>query len=58
MRALGTVVGLADYGLFVRFYGDMKGLVHISELGLEPGTEPAATFKIGQVRPAAATASS
>ena len=56
MRALGTVVGLADYGVFVRFYGDMKGLVHISELGLEPGTQPAAAFKIGQVRPAATTA--
>ena len=54
MRALGTVVGLADYGVFVCFYGDMKGLVHISELGLDPGTEPAAAFKIGQVSSAAA----
>ena len=49
-KSHGTVCGVQNYGVFVAFYGDVKGLVHASELGLEPGESPEAAYHIGQVR--------
>lgn len=49
-RAHGTVDGITDFGIFVRFYGDMRGLVHVSELGLEPGVKPTNAYAVGQVK--------
>lgn len=48
-KAQGVVTGSTTYGCFVRFFGDVKGLIHFSELGLAPGKKPADAFEIGQV---------
>ena len=51
LKAHGIVNGFTSYGMFVHFYGDIRGLVHISEMDLEPGAQPSEAFKIGQVGP-------
>ena len=43
------MTGLTAYGCFVRFYGDVKGMIHASELGLAPGKTPSDALKVGQV---------
>ena len=48
-KAQGVVTGSTTYGCFVRFFGDVKGLIHFSELGLAPGKKPADAFEVGQV---------
>lgn len=48
-RAYGCVNSIRDYGVFVNFFGDMHGLAHVSELGLDPDVMPAEAFSIGQV---------
>lgn len=50
-KAQGTVHGFADYGCFVKFYGDISGMIHVSELGLLPGKKASDAYAIGQVRP-------
>lgn len=47
--AVGTVDGVSDFGVFVHFYADIKGLIHVSELGLSSGTTPADAHSVGQV---------
>ncbi|MCO5547404.1 hypothetical protein L7F22_000852 [Adiantum nelumboides] len=45
----GWISGVEDYGCFVCFYNSVKGLVHRTELGLDPGVEPKSVFQTGQV---------
>lgn len=46
----GFIVCIKDFGCIVRFYGDVKGLVPMSELTLEPTNNPQGLFYVGQVR--------
>lgn len=48
-KVQGIVTGFTTYGCFVRFFGDVKGLIHSSALGLGPGKKPADAYEIGQV---------
>ena len=48
-RAHGYVTGVQDYGVFVCFCGDLRGLAPVSELGLPAGQRPSQGFKVGQV---------
>lgn len=48
-KVQGFVTGFTTYGCFVRFFGDVKGLIHSSALGLGPGKKPADAYEIGQV---------
>eukprot|EP00250_Pteridium_aquilinum_P021384 c25103_g1_i1 orf=322-6036(-) len=45
----GWISGIEDYGCFICFYNNVKGLVHRTELGLDPGVKPESVFQIGQV---------
>jgi small subunit ribosomal protein S1 len=45
----GTVVGIVDFGLFVRFDSDLEGLVHVSEIAWKKSDKPQADYKIGDV---------
>jgi rRNA biogenesis protein RRP5 len=47
--AHGFVTGVQPYGVFVAFYGQLRGLAHVSHLGLEGGQAPADAFAPGQV---------
>ena len=47
--AHGFVTGVQPYGVFVAFYGQLRGLAHVSHLGLEGGQTPADAFAPGQV---------
>ena len=44
----GTIVGIVDFGLFVRFDEELEGLVHISELAWKKIEDPRKEFAIGQ----------
>lgn len=44
----GTVVGVVDFGVFVRFDDDLEGLVHISEIAWKKVEDPRKDYKIGQ----------
>ena len=44
-RSHGYVTGITDYGVFVGFYGGLKGLVHAKELDGKPQD----CFETGQV---------
>jgi len=44
----GTVVGVVDFGVFVRFDDDLEGLIHISEIAWKKVEDPRKDFKIGQ----------
>jgi len=44
----GTVVGVVDFGIFVRFDDDLEGLVHISEIAWKKVEDPRKDYKIGQ----------
>lgn len=46
----GFIVCVKDFGCIVRFYGDVKGLVPLSEMTSEPTKNPQSLFYIGQVR--------
>ncbi|KAK9832620.1 hypothetical protein WJX81_004603 [Elliptochloris bilobata] len=48
-RAHGYVTGVQDYGVFVGFCGDLRGLAPVAELGLPAGQRPSQGFKVGQV---------
>ena len=46
----GTIVSIQEYGLIVRFYGDVKGLVSKTELSsTQVILDPSSAFKLGQV---------
>ena len=45
----GVITGVADYGVFVVFCGNVRGLAHVSELGLSKEETPQACFDVGQV---------
>ncbi len=49
-RAHGYVTGVQDYGVFVAFCNDVKGLAPALHLGLDNGKDPAKHFPIGKVR--------
>lgn len=42
----GTITGVVDFGVFVKF-GDLEGLVHISELAWQRIENPKDLFKVG-----------
>ena len=44
----GKIVGIVDFGLFVRFDEDLEGLVHISEISWKKIENPYKEYKIGQ----------
>lgn len=44
----GHVVGVVDFGVFVRFDEDLEGLIHISEIAWKKVEDPRKEFKIGQ----------
>eukprot|EP00850_Spirogloea_muscicola_P009207 SM000051S17567 [mRNA] locus=s51:399348:414396:+ [translate_table: standard] len=45
----GVLTGVKDYGCFVSFYNNVKGLAHRSELGLDADSLPSKAFEVGQV---------
>lgn len=45
----GEVVRFVPYGVFVRIYDDINGLIHLSELTDEKGSTPNDVVKIGQL---------
>jgi predicted RNA-binding protein with RPS1 domain len=45
----GFVTGAQKFGVFVCFCGGVKGLAHVSELGLVEGQSPVDAFQVGQV---------
>uniref|UniRef100_A0A667XVP7 Protein RRP5 homolog n=1 Tax=Myripristis murdjan TaxID=586833 RepID=A0A667XVP7_9TELE len=45
----GYIVSIREFGCFVRFYNDVRGLVPVSELSSEPIINPKEVFYVGQV---------
>ncbi|KAH0904854.1 hypothetical protein HID58_044357 [Brassica napus] len=45
----GWITKIEKNGCFVRFYNGVQGFVARFELGLEPGSDPASVFHIGEV---------
>jgi small subunit ribosomal protein S1 len=43
----GTITGVVDFGIFVKFGEDLEGLVHISELAWQRIDDPRNLFKVG-----------
>ncbi|XP_069045275.1 protein RRP5 homolog isoform X2 [Lepisosteus oculatus] len=43
------IVSVKDFGCIVRFYGNVKGLVPVGELSMEPKVIPEKLFYVGQV---------
>jgi rRNA biogenesis protein RRP5 len=48
-RAHGCVTGVTDHGVFVEFYGGLKGLVPPSEAPAADGADLATAYSVGQV---------
>lgn len=44
---VGTITGVVDFGVFVKF-GELEGLVHISELAWQRVENPKDLFRVGQ----------
>jgi ribosomal protein S1 len=44
----GSVVGVVDFGIFIRFDEDLEGLIHISEIAWKKVEDPRKDFKVGQ----------
>jgi small subunit ribosomal protein S1 len=42
----GKITKIADFGIFVELDGDVEGLIHVSEVGLEPQARMEDKFKI------------
>jgi small subunit ribosomal protein S1 len=42
----GKVTKIADFGVFVELDGDVEGLIHVSEMGLEPQARMEDKFKV------------
>ncbi|XP_073698661.1 protein RRP5 homolog [Garra rufa] len=45
----GVIVSMKDFGCIVRFYGDVSGLVPLSEMSTERVADPQELFFLGQV---------
>ncbi|KAJ0242497.1 S1 domain-containing protein [Hirschfeldia incana] len=45
----GWITKIEKHGCFVRFYNGVQGFVARFELGLEPGSDPASVFHVGEV---------
>lgn len=48
-RAHAVVTGIKDYGVFLRFYGDLKALAPLRELSLGTEQDPAKVYSLGQI---------
>jgi len=44
----GTIVKVTDFGVFLALEGDLEGLIHSSELGIEQSDQPERHFTVGQ----------
>jgi small subunit ribosomal protein S1 len=44
----GTIVKVTDFGLFLALEGDLEGLIHSSELGIDRSDQPERHFTVGQ----------
>jgi rRNA biogenesis protein RRP5 len=44
----GFITGFEDYGCFVSFYNDVKGLAHRKDLGIDAGVKADTVFEVGQ----------
>lgn len=49
LRTYGYITGIKAYGIFVSFFGGMKGLAHTAELPLGPEQTPKEAYQVGQV---------
>ena len=49
IRSHGYITGIKPYGIFVSFFGGMKGLAHTAELPLAPEQAPKDAYQVGQV---------
>ncbi len=49
IRSHGYITGIKPYGIFVSFFGGMKGLAHTAELPLAPDQTPKDAYQVGQV---------
>lgn len=47
MECEGTVVAIADFGVFVRLQDGIEGLIHLSEISWQRFKHPSQKFKIG-----------
>ena len=45
----GEVVRYVPYGVFVRVYDDINGLIHLSEIGAKNIDNPVNALKLGQI---------
>jgi DNA-directed RNA polymerase subunit E'/Rpb7 len=44
----GSIIGIVDFGLFVRFDEDLEGLVHISEMSWKKVENPYKEYRVGE----------
>ncbi len=44
----GVIVGVVDFGIFIRFDEDLEGLIHISEIAWKKVEDPKKEYKVGQ----------
>ena len=49
LRSYGYITGIKAYGIFISFFGGMKGLAHTAELPLAPEQTPKDAYQVGQV---------
>lgn len=49
LRSYGYITGIKAYGIFVSFFGGVKGLAHTAELPLAPEQTPKGAYQVGQV---------
>lgn len=47
--SIGVVAGLQDYGIFVNFFGNVSGLLPVSELGIQGKQKVEDLYKLGQI---------
>lgn len=45
----GQVIRFVPYGVFVKVYDDINGLIHLSELGIDRGADLKEVVKLGQM---------
>ena len=44
----GSIIGIVDFGLFIRFDEDLEGLVHISEMSWKKVENPYKEYRVGE----------
>ena len=49
LRSYGYITGIKAYGVFISFFGGVKGLAHTAELPLAPDQTPKDAYSVGQV---------